>query len=57
MGQCFRNPTSIHEDASSIFGPDQWVKGSGVATAVVSVTDEAQISCCCVCGISQLLQL
>ena len=33
MVQPIKNPASIHEDAGSIPGLTQWVKGSGVATS------------------------
>ena len=31
MAQRVKNPTSIHEDAGSVPGVVEWVKGSGVA--------------------------
>ena len=34
-GSVLMNPTSNHENAVSIPGPDQWVKGSGVAMSCV----------------------
>ena len=35
VAQQIKNPTSMHEDAGSIPGPVQWVKGSGIAPAAV----------------------
>ena len=56
-GTAETNPTSYHEDVGSIPGLTYWVKDLVLPRAVVYVTDETQIPCCCGCGIGQQLQL
>ena len=57
MAQQAKNPTSIHENVSSIPGPAQWIKNPVLPWAAVQVADAAQIPRCCVCGVGQQLQL
>ena len=52
-----KDPTSILEDVGSIPGLSQMVKNPVLPQAVVSVTEAAQIWCCCGYGVGQQLQL
>ena len=48
--QWFKNPASIHEDASLMPGLTQWVKDLVLPRAVLKVTDKARIPCGCGTG-------
>lgn len=48
--------TRLCENANSIPGLIQWVKGPAIPQTAVQVTNVAQLQCCCGCGKSQQLQ-
>ena len=59
VAQQVKNLTSIHEDASSIPGLTQLVKGAGIAVScgVVHICSSVWRGCGCGCGVGQQLQL
>ena len=54
-----RDNEPTYEEAGSILGLAQWVKGSGIAMScgVGLMTDRLQIWCCYGCDVVQCLQL
>ena len=57
MAQWLTNPTRNHEVVGSIPSLTQWVKDLALPSAVVQVTNVAQILHCSGCGVGWQLQL
>ena len=57
MVQWLTNPTSIHEDMSSIPDLTEWVKDLALPQGATYFTDVAQILFCYGCGVGWMLQL
>ena len=54
-GSAVMNPARIHEDLGLFLGLVQWVKDPALPSAVMHVTDAAQIRHCCGVGRMTLL--
>ena len=57
VAQHVKNPASIHEVAGSIPGLAQWIEDLALPQAAAEIAGAVRIQHCCVCDISQQLQL